>query len=118
MSRKWILAAPESNRTKACVSPGEHRPLSDRSAEAGRIRDRGQLSARRYGSLDDGTYFRRVCEGADSGILLDLHNLWCNHVNGRADIHEVLAQMPLDRVWEVHLAGGSSLDGVRLDGHW
>ncbi len=70
-----------------------------------------------YGSLDDGTYFRRVCEGSDSGILLDLHNLWCNHVNGRADIHDVLAQMPLERVWEVHLAGGSSLDGVRLDGH-
>jgi uncharacterized protein len=71
----------------------------------------------RYGNLDDGSYFRRVSEAADSGILLDLHNLWCNHVNGRADIDDVLAQIPLDRVWEVHLAGGSSLDGVRLDAH-
>jgi uncharacterized protein len=70
-----------------------------------------------YGGLDDGTFVRRVSEAADSGILLDLHNLWCNHVNGRAEITDVLSRIPLERVWEVHLAGGASLDGYRLDAH-
>ncbi|MGW6378167.1 DUF692 domain-containing protein [Rhodococcus sp. NPDC055112] len=71
----------------------------------------------RYGPLDDGTFFRRVSENADAGILLDLHNLWCNHVNGRAELQKVLDRIPLDRVWEVHLAGGSTMDGVWLDAH-
>lgn len=71
----------------------------------------------RYGALDDGAFFRRVSENADAGILLDLHNLWCNHVNGRAELQKVLDRIPLDRVWEVHLAGGSTMDGVWLDAH-
>ncbi|MGW5153475.1 multinuclear nonheme iron-dependent oxidase [Rhodococcus koreensis] len=71
----------------------------------------------RYGSLEDGDFFRRVSEDADAGILLDLHNLWCNHVNGRAELPKVLDQIPLDRVWEVHLAGGSTMDGLWLDAH-
>ncbi len=37
-------------------------------------------------------------------ILLDLTNLWANHKNGRAEIHDVLVRLPFERV-EVHLAG-------------
>lgn len=67
--------------------------------------------------LDDGEFFHAVAEQADSGILLDLHNLWCNQRNGRQNLADVLAQMPLERVWEVHLAGGMALDGYWLDAH-
>jgi uncharacterized protein len=69
------------------------------------------------GDLDDGKYFRAVAEQADSGILLDLHNLWCNERNGRQRVVDALEQMPLDRVWEVHFAGGMALDGYWLDAH-
>ena len=69
------------------------------------------------GDLADGTYIRAIAEQADCGILLDLHNLWCNERNGRQPVAEALAQMPLERVWEVHFAGGSSLDGFCLDAH-
>ena len=69
------------------------------------------------GELSDGAFFARVAERADCGILLDLHNLWCNERNGRQPVLDVLAELPLDRVWEVHLAGGQELDGYWLDAH-
>jgi uncharacterized protein len=67
--------------------------------------------------LDDGTFFAAVAEQAQCGILLDLHNLWCNELNGRQRVADVLSQIPLDRVWEVHLAGGMKLSGYWLDAH-
>jgi len=71
----------------------------------------------RADELDDGAWFSRVAEYADCGILLDLHNLWCNERNGRERVRDVLGHMPLERVWEVHLAGGMALDGYWLDAH-
>lgn len=69
------------------------------------------------GELDDGAYFAAVAEQADCGIVLDLHNLWCNERNGRQPLASALAQVPLDRVWELHFAGGMALDGFWLDAH-
>jgi len=67
--------------------------------------------------LSDGQFWRRIADGADSGILLDLHNLWCNELNGRQRVLDVIDQLPLDRVWEIHLAGGMALAGYWLDSH-
>jgi uncharacterized protein len=67
--------------------------------------------------LDDGSFFAEVAEAADCGVLLDLHNLWCNEVNGRARVLDVVDELPLHRVWEVHLAGGMPLSGYWLDSH-
>jgi uncharacterized protein (UPF0276 family) len=67
--------------------------------------------------LDDGRFFGAVAELADCGILLDVHNLWCNERNGRQRACDAVAQMPLDRVWELHFAGGEPLDGIWLDAH-
>src|SRR6201995_4109279 len=67
--------------------------------------------------MPDGEFFRTIAEAADCGILLDLTNLWANHKNGRADIHDVLACLPLERVWEVHLAGLEFAHGPWLDAH-
>jgi uncharacterized protein len=71
----------------------------------------------RDGDLRDGEFFGAVASGADCGILLDLHNLWCNERNGRQRVSDALAQIPLERVWEVHLAGGMEMNGFRLDAH-
>lgn len=67
--------------------------------------------------MSDGAFFGAVAEEADCGILLDLHNLWCNEKNGRQSVLEVLDEMPLERVWEVHLAGGNEFSGYWLDAH-
>jgi uncharacterized protein (UPF0276 family) len=71
----------------------------------------------RADELPDGAFVGAVVERADCGILLDLHNLWCNQRNGRQRIDEFLAQIPLERVWEVHLAGGSPLGDYWVDSH-
>ena len=67
--------------------------------------------------MSDGRYWRDVADGADCGVLLDLHNLWCNELNGRSPVMEVIDQLPLERVWEVHLAGGMPMSGYWLDAH-
>ena len=69
------------------------------------------------GEMPDGAFFAAVAEQADCGILLDLHNLWCNERNGRQRVLDAVAELPLDRVWEIHLAGGSEVDGLWLDAH-
>jgi uncharacterized protein (UPF0276 family) len=65
----------------------------------------------------DGEFFAAVAEEADCLILLDLHNLWCNEHNGRQSIAAVIDSLPLERVVEVHLAGGQRRDRFLLDAH-
>jgi len=67
--------------------------------------------------LPDGEFVARVAEGADCGILLDLHNVWANDRNGRQPLGDYIDQIPLERVWEIHLAGGHSHRGFWLDAH-
>ncbi|MGA7305454.1 MAG: DUF692 family multinuclear iron-containing protein [Rhodothermales bacterium] len=67
--------------------------------------------------LPDGGFVASVVEGADCGLLLDLHNIFCNALNGRQPVGDFLSQLPLDRVWEIHLAGGMEMDGFWLDAH-
>jgi len=67
--------------------------------------------------LPDGEFVARVVESADCGLLLDLHNVFTNSLNGRQPIDEFLNQLPLERVWEIHLAGGMEMDGFYLDAH-
>jgi uncharacterized protein len=67
--------------------------------------------------LSDGCFVRSVAEAADCGILLDLHNLLTNQRNGRASIKAVFAEIPRERVWEIHLAGGMKYRGYWLDSH-
>lgn len=67
--------------------------------------------------MPDGEFVARVADAADCGILLDLHNVYCNEKNGRTSIDAFVGALPLERVWEVHLAGGSEADGMWLDAH-
>jgi len=71
----------------------------------------------REDELPDGEFMARVAEMANCGVLLDLHNVYCNSVNRRQPLDEFLTQLPLERVWEVHLAGGFEMDGFYLDAH-
>jgi hypothetical protein len=67
--------------------------------------------------LPDGEFVARVAEGAGCGLLLDLHNVLANERNGRGGVEQLLTALPLDRVWEVHLAGGLEHRGYWLDAH-
>jgi uncharacterized protein (UPF0276 family) len=69
------------------------------------------------GTMADGEFVAAVAEAAGCGILLDLHNIWTNERNGRQPAGEFVAQLPLDRIWEIHVAGGIEYQGFWLDAH-
>ncbi|MGQ7847684.1 DUF692 domain-containing protein [Granulosicoccus sp. 3-233] len=73
--------------------------------------------ASRPDEMADGDFVAAVATQADSGILLDLHNIHTNALNGRQPVDAFIDQLPLERVWEVHLAGGFWMDGYWLDAH-
>jgi uncharacterized protein (UPF0276 family) len=51
------------------------------------------------------------------GLLLDLHNLYANARNHRLDSSDFLERLDLTRVVEIHVAGGSDMDGIYTDSH-
>ena len=71
----------------------------------------------RPGEMSDGAFMAAVAEAADCGILLDIHNLWANEQNGRQPVENFFAEIPRDRVWEVHIAGGIEYHEYWLDAH-
>lgn len=71
----------------------------------------------RADEMPDGHFTAAVVEAAGCGLLLDLHNIFANALNGRQPVDDFLGQVPLDRVWEIHLAGGFEMDGFWLDAH-
>ncbi len=71
----------------------------------------------RSDELPDGRFMAEVVRSAECGILLDLHNVHTNALNGRQSVDDFLSLLPLERVWEVHIAGGMEMDGYWLDGH-
>jgi len=71
----------------------------------------------RSDEIPDGEFVARLVERADCGILLDLHNVYANEWNGRQKVREFVSQIPLDRVWEIHLAGGFEWGGYWVDAH-
>jgi len=71
----------------------------------------------RSGELSDGQFVKQVVRAADCGLVLDNHNAWTNARNGRQRVEDFLREIPLDRVWEVHMAGGMEYRGYWLDAH-
>ncbi len=67
--------------------------------------------------LPDGEFIKQIAEDADCFILLDLHNIYTNELNGRQSAEKFLDQIPLERVIEIHIAGGFFHKGYYLDAH-
>ena len=70
------------------------------------------------GELSEAQFTTEVVERSGCGLLLDLHNLHTNAVNHGFDPFEFLETLPLERVGQIHLAGGrEDEDGYRYDSH-
>jgi uncharacterized protein (UPF0276 family) len=74
------------------------------------------LSKKNY-ELQDGHFVSEIAARADCFILLDLHNIMANQINGRQSVDEFISQLPLERVCEIHIAGGFFHNNYYLDGH-
>src|SRR5262249_47497907 len=55
--------------------------------------------------MTEAEFLRAVLEDSDTGLLLDLTNLYVNSVNLGTDAREFLDSAPLERVVEIHVAG-------------
>ncbi len=62
-------------------------------------------------------FLNRIALAGKCGLLLDLHNLHCNEINNGDDAMALIDRLRLDQVGEIHIAGGSIVDGFRLDAH-
>jgi uncharacterized protein (UPF0276 family) len=66
---------------------------------------------------DEATFLNELVAAGDCGLLLDLFNLYVNATNHHLDPLALLERMPLERVVEVHIAGGDEAEGFLLDSH-
>ena len=66
-------------------------------------------------------WIRACIQRTDCDLLLDLHNLYANAMNYGYDACGMMLELPLDRVCEVHIAGGRMIgpagDRRLLDDH-
>ena len=67
--------------------------------------------------MTEAAFVSAVLDATDCGLLLDVTNLHTNCVNHRADPLAALAQLPLDRVVQLHFTGGHTHDGELIDSH-
>jgi uncharacterized protein (UPF0276 family) len=66
---------------------------------------------------DDLGLLDAIMQRSNCHLLLDLHNVHCNAVNLGDDPFALLDRATLDRVVEIHVAGGSWHNGFWMDGH-
>lgn len=68
--------------------------------------------------LSETTWLSAILERSDTGMLLDLHNLYANAVNADIDPYQMIDELPLHRVRQIHLSGGVDIPapggGTRL----
>ncbi|MGN9766403.1 DUF692 domain-containing protein [Micromonospora sp. SD12] len=67
--------------------------------------------------LSEGEFLTRVLEETDTGLLIDVNNVWINSVNLAFDPYEFLDSIPLERVVQMHIAGGVEMAGMIVDTH-
>ncbi len=67
--------------------------------------------------LDDGAFVNTIAEKSDSYILLDIHNLFANQLNGRQPVLEFIKQVDPERIIQIHMAGGFTYKDYYLDAH-
>ncbi|MCG6871594.1 MAG: DUF692 domain-containing protein [Gammaproteobacteria bacterium] len=67
--------------------------------------------------MSEWDFLSAVAEEADCGILLDINNIYVSSVNHEYDPGEYLAGVPVERVWQFHLAGHSDHGDYIIDTH-
>jgi uncharacterized protein (UPF0276 family) len=65
----------------------------------------------------DAAFLNSLTSATECGLLLDVYNLRCDETNNNLNVGAFLDQLALDRVWEIHVAGGVQRNGVMLDVH-
>ncbi len=68
--------------------------------------------------LSEADFISLVLERSGCGLLLDVNNVYVNSLNHGFDAAHFIAQLPLDRVMQLHIAGHFTRDdGLVIDTH-
>ncbi|WP_432031114.1 DUF692 domain-containing protein [Streptomyces antibioticus] len=67
--------------------------------------------------MTEGQFLYELADRTGVRLLIDVANLHTNHVNRGEDPAKALAELPLEAVAYVHVAGGFERDGVWHDSH-
>lgn len=67
--------------------------------------------------LTEAQFITEVLEKADCHLLLDITNVLNNSANFNYDAYEFMEQIPLERVLQLHLAGGKYQNDLLIDSH-
>jgi uncharacterized protein (UPF0276 family) len=67
--------------------------------------------------LSEAQFISEVMEHCECGLLLDLTNVFINSLNHRFDTLVFVDSIPLERVVQIHLAGGEPSQAVFMDSH-
>ncbi len=110
-------------------------PLKLCEASARRVADRVKLAEDRLGlpmaveniswyahpgrqEMPESELICQVLELSGAGLLLDVNNVYVNSLNQGFDPYAFIAELPLERVTQIHVAGHTKLDsGLVLDTH-
>jgi uncharacterized protein (UPF0276 family) len=69
------------------------------------------------GDYDEAGFLNELCLRTGCGLLLDVYNLECDAHNNGFDIDRFLDALDLGAVRELHVAGGTEVEGMKLDVH-
>ena len=70
-----------------------------------------------FSEMDEAAFLTEVLERTDCGMLLDVTNLYTNSKNHEFDAFEFFERLPLDRIVQMHFAGGHWHQGTLIDSH-
>ena len=68
-------------------------------------------------TLDEADFISELAEQADCLLLVDVNNIYVNHINHGLDTDIYLERLPLEKIKEIHLAGFDEREGYILDAH-
>jgi len=67
--------------------------------------------------MNEAQFLAELLAKANCGLLLDVTNLYTNAINHGHDLQAIVEQLPLERVVQLHFAGGFWHEGVLIDSH-
>lgn len=67
--------------------------------------------------MSEWEFLREIATRADCLILLDINNIYVSSVNHEFDPHDYLQAIPVERVWQFHLAGHRNHGDYIIDTH-
>ncbi len=67
--------------------------------------------------MDEVDFVREVALQADCDLLIDVNNIYVNHLNLGIDPVVYIQKLPYERIKEIHLAGYQQKEGFVLDAH-